>query len=192
MLTAVCIDCFWGWGCCHDCFFYFRREHSVGVFFSLLPPSISPLPHPVTCQLHIPALLSFSFLSSCMWPQITILYLGTRLFSLYHLCLILRLFSFCSHIILWSCHVIVPSSWAVVCLLICLQWRVFFCFSVHAMPGQVPKPCIPYPTHPGGSSPGSAVNAYSSFLDHCQSIQAQHGYDVVMARHTQIEMDHST
>lgn len=146
MLTAVCIDCFWGWGCCHDCFFYFRREHSVGVFFSLLPPSISPLPHPVTCQLHIPALLSFSFLSSFMWPQITILYLGTRLFSLYHLCLILRLFSFCSHIILWSCHVIVPSSWAVVCLLICLQWRVFFVFQ--CMLCQARSPNLAYPTPP--------------------------------------------
>ena len=167
--------------------FYFRREYSVGVFFGLLPlpPSFSPPlpPPPPTCQLFF-LLLCGPRSQYCIWGQD------------YFLCIICvyicGFFSpklFCGHV-MW----LMPSSWAVVCLLICLQWRVFFVFlfSVHAMPGQVPKPCIPYPTHPGGSSPGSAVNAYSSFLDHCQSIQAQHGYDVVMARHTQIEMDHGT
>ena len=118
------------------------------MFFSLLPPSISPLPHLVTCQLHIPTLLSFSFSSSFMWPQITILYFWTRLFSLYHLCLLLRLFVFCSQIILWSCHVIdalflgsgVPTYLlAVACFL------VLFFSACYARPGPQTLHTLPHP-----------------------------------------------
>ena len=114
-------------------------------------------------------------------------------FVTHHFCLLLLFFSSCFSTKLFClfCCVLsfMPTSHAVACLLICLHWCLFF--SVHAMPDQVPKPCVSYPTNPR-NSPGTDLNAYSSFLDHCQSIQAQHGYDVVVARHAQIEMDHGT